>query len=61
MDQWTRDYNAIATMCTALATLAGLDKLATRIKPTARKRAGQPTQDENAGNADNKEENKAKH
>lgn len=37
-----RDYVAIAGAISALATLAGLDDVADRVRPTARRRAGVP-------------------
>lgn len=40
--QWRRHYNGAANAFVALATLAGLDAIAQRVKPTARRRAGRP-------------------
>ena len=41
-DLWRRSYVGVADTFTALATFAGFDEVAGRVKPTARRRAGRP-------------------
>lgn len=38
--RWSRTYAGVAMILSGLATLAGLDDLASKVKPTERKRAG---------------------
>ena len=40
--RWTRTYSGVAMILSGMATLAGLDDLASKVKPTERKRAGIP-------------------
>jgi hypothetical protein len=40
--RWTRTYSGVAMILSGMATLAGLDDLAAKVKPTERKRAGIP-------------------
>ena len=38
--RWSRTYAGVAMILSGMATLAGLDDLAAKVKPTERKRAG---------------------
>ena len=38
--RWSRTYAGVAMIVSGMATLAGLDDLAAKVKPTERKRAG---------------------
>ena len=44
--RWSRAYAGVAMIVSGMATLAGLDDLAAKVKPTERKRAGIPEEGE---------------
>lgn len=44
--RWTRTYSGVATILSGIAILAGLDDLASKVKPTERRRAGIPEEGE---------------
>lgn len=44
--RWLRTYAGTAMILSGMATLAGLDDLAAKVKPTERKRAGVPEEEE---------------
>lgn len=44
--RWSRTYAGVAMILSGLATLAGLDDLASKVKPTERRRAGIPEEGE---------------
>ena len=48
MDTWSASYQGVAGALSALYHLAGADELATRVRPTTRRRAGLPESEDEA-------------